>query len=159
MTLIGSYGYAKSVLFQRDHTGGGLRSPRPPRPLRHARQRNELSRLRRSLQNIQVKLQIIMFCGKTNHLFSIRLRKDIRDIFKTHSVSLKKIEHIYAGSDSSISHSSKNDDSKVKIGELSAGVNISQTDILYYYLVIYLSIYVPVLCFQISTFDASDNLL
>ena len=120
----GSYGYAKSVLFQRDNTGGGLRSPRPPRPLRHTRQRNELSRLRRSLQNIQVKLQIVIFCGKKYPLFSIRLRKDIRDIFKTHSVSLKKIEHIYAASDSSISHSSKNDDSKVKIGELPAWVNI-----------------------------------
>ena len=104
------------MLFQRDNTGGGLRSPRPPRPLRHTRQRNELSRLRRSLQNIQVKLQIVIFCGKKYPPFSIRLRKDIRDIFKTHAVSLKKIEHIYVASDSSISNSFKKDDPKVIIG-------------------------------------------
>merc|ERR1719397_728161 len=50
-------------------------------------------------------------------IFSIRLRKDIRDIFKTHSVSSKKIEHIYSD-DSSISNSFKSNEPKVKLGSI-----------------------------------------
>ena len=55
---------------------------------------------------------------KGAYIYSIRLRKDIRDIFKTHAVSLKKIEHIYVASDSSISNSFKKDDPKVIIGKM-----------------------------------------
>eukprot|EP00092_Neocalanus_flemingeri_P052031 GFUD01060685.1.p1 GENE.GFUD01060685.1~~GFUD01060685.1.p1 ORF type:complete len:103 (-),score=7.60 GFUD01060685.1:19-294(-) len=47
--------------------------------------------------------------------FSIRLRKDVRNIFKTHSVCSKRMDHIYS-SDTSISDSQKNHGPKVKIG-------------------------------------------